>query len=153
MDTNETATVEATLPASNDDAAATTECQSDSNFERWAEAELRRAGAFDDDTLYGSMLGEAAMEHVRLFSKQGHSGNSAHLMCAILSNLLAWKPLSALTDDPEEWTEVSDGCWQSKREPASFSKDGGKTYYNLDKKGQNRPELAKPTKPRAEATT
>lgn len=45
--------------------------------------------------------------------------------------LLQYKPLSPLTDDPNEWKKVegnSKSLWQSTRDAAAFSKDGGKTY-------------------------
>jgi hypothetical protein len=44
--------------------------------------------------------------------------------------------LSPITSDPEEWTNVAtDGqkdLWQSKRDPAMFSHDGGKTWKSVD---------------------
>ena len=40
-----------------------------------------------------------------------------------------FEPLGPLTDDPDEWVEVADGLWQSRRKSSAFSCDGGKTYH------------------------
>jgi hypothetical protein len=42
-----------------------------------AEDELRRAGLFDKDSDYDGILGQAALEVVRVFANQGRSGASA----------------------------------------------------------------------------
>jgi hypothetical protein len=55
----------------------------------------------------------------------------------MINDLLQFKPLSALTDDPDEWVHHEsdmwppDGVWQNKRHGEAFSHDGGKTYYLL----------------------
>ena len=53
----------------------------------------------------------------------------------IASRLMRYEPLTPLTDDPAEWwLHAGDGTaghpdlWQSRRDPAAFSNDGGKTY-------------------------
>jgi hypothetical protein len=67
----------------------------------------------------------------------GHSGGSAHFAALYLDKLLRYQPLSELTDDPGEWIDRhADGTtptplWQSKRNPETFSNDGGKTYTLL----------------------
>jgi hypothetical protein len=56
---------------------------------------------------------------------------------SIIGNLLAlldFQNLSALTDDPDEWVEISMVLSQSKRNPNAFSTTGGKTYYLLAEK-------------------
>lgn len=98
----------------------------------YARAELQREGLFDDDADYGGMLGQAVMDLIDLFAMQGHSGYSAHLTVELFTRLARYQPLSALTDDPAEWGEVMDDLWQSRRDPAAFSKDGGKTYTRTD---------------------
>lgn len=99
----------------------------------WAKDEIKRAGLFDADSDYGGAIGEALMEHVELFSKQGHSGGSAWVTRAALARLLAYQPLTPIASDPSEWCEVSSGMWQSARCPSKFSNDGGKTWYDIDK--------------------
>jgi len=65
---------------------------------------------------------------VKAFAEMGHSGGSASFAIPILNQLLQFKPLTPLTDDPDEWMEVTQGQWQCKRDPSAFSNDGGKTY-------------------------
>jgi hypothetical protein len=111
-----------------------------SEFEQWAEAEVQRAGLFDYDSSYGGMLGESVMKLVRAFSNQGHSGYSAGMAASIFGRLAAWKPLTPITDDPGEWAPVDEALtggprtWQSRRAPSCFSRDGGKTYYDIDER-------------------
>lgn len=103
-----------------------------------AEAELKNAGLFDKDSDYDGMLGKAVLELMKVFSKQGHSGYSAHLTLDLFDKLANFSNLTPITDNPEEWMEVTDkgpdgkGMWQNKRNPSMFSKDGGKTYYDVD---------------------
>lgn len=73
---------------------------------------------------------------VDAFASYGHSGGSAEVTTAVLHDLLRYKPLSDLTNDPAEWidrTEMSAHplWWQNVRNPEAFSTDGGKTYYLL----------------------
>lgn len=100
-----------------------------SNLARYAWDELVRVGAFTADTdFYGGMTGRAIMELIETFAAQGHSGVSAPTVIAAFGKLANFEPLTALTDDPDEWHEVADGLWQSRRKPAAFSHDGGRTY-------------------------
>jgi len=100
--------------------------------------ELERAGLFDKDSDYDGMLGEAVLELLQTFSKQGHSGFSAQLTMELFNKLAKYETLTEITDDPEEWMAVSEdmalgkGVWQSRRNPALFSNDGGKNYYSID---------------------
>lgn len=75
---------------------------------------------------------------IEAFSEQGHSGLSAMIAVNVIKDLLLYKNLTPLTDNPDEWTAISEEVmgggervWQSKRNPEAFSKDGGKTYYLL----------------------
>lgn len=80
-----------------------------------------------------------------------HSGGVASATIPIINKLLLFKPLSPLTDDPEEWTHISEeksgakeGVWQSNRDAEAFSDDGGKNYYRLSEgsNGKWRPKHA-----------
>ena len=102
----------------------------ESNIAKHAWDELNRAGAFTADTdFYGGMTGRAVMDLVAVFVEQGHSGGSASLVADAFHRLVMFQPLGPLTDDPDEWMEVTDGLWQSRRKPEAFSRDGGKTYH------------------------
>lgn len=71
------------------------------------------------------------------FSDMGHSGGSASVAIPVINELLQWKNLKPLTDDPEEWIHIADeisgseNVYQNNRNSEAFSHDGGKTYYLL----------------------
>jgi hypothetical protein len=104
-----------------------------------ADFELKRAKLFDKDSDYEGMIGKAVMELVTLFAKQGHSGFSAMLALDVFDKVAKFKPLTPITSNPEEWFDVreniggDEALWQNKRDPALFSNDGGKTWYDIDK--------------------
>lgn len=109
-----------------------------SNLVDYAKDELTRAGLFDEDSDYNGELGNAALEIVKVFAKQGHSGASAAIVTSIVEKLLRFEPLTPLTYEPDEWNNVSEmsgsPMWQNKRKATTFSVDGGKTHYDLDDK-------------------
>jgi hypothetical protein len=85
---------------------------------------------------------------IKEYSSFGHSGGSAWATIAVLEELLRCKPLTELTDDPEEWQyhgndmwsgsvirsviRSVNGIWQNKRDNRMFSTDAGKTYICID---------------------
>lgn len=84
---------------------------------------------------------------IREFASYGHSGGSASICIPRLNDLLQYKNLTPLTDDPKEWIHHNgdvfppDGIWQNARNGEAFSKDGGKTYYLLSEGGNlNNPQ-------------
>lgn len=87
-----------------------------------AKRELARLG--NDEN-----FNQTIVNAVAAFAQYGHSGGSAPYATAILNDLLQFKALSPLTDDPAEWNEVGEGVWQNSRNSEAFSTDGGKTYY------------------------
>jgi hypothetical protein len=104
-----------------------------------AEYELKKAGLFDNDADYMGVLAKDVMQIIELFAKQGHSGASAAYVAGILELLLRFKPLSPITNDPDEWGLISqDGepkMWQNKRDGEQFSMDGGKTWNKVYRHG------------------
>jgi hypothetical protein len=91
------------------------------------------------------------------FAEFGHSGASAEYTLRVLEQLLRYKNLTPLTDDPAEWMDVTEytaegtPLWQSLRNSAAFSTNGGKTYtlvheeeYIEHKTMPNPEELFKP---------
>jgi len=104
-----------------------------SNLVSHAEKELMLAGMFDKDADYNGALAPQILKVVKVFSKSGHSGASAAITIGILEKLLRFQTLTPITSNPDEWMEVGKSMWQSKRNPAIFSKDGGKTWYDIDK--------------------
>ena len=99
-----------------------------------AKYEMQLVGLFDKDADYNGLLPEAVIALLDLFASQGHSGGSAAVTIDLFSRLAKFENLSPLSDKPEEWFKPEDDVelWQSKRKPSVFSKDGGKTWYDLD---------------------
>lgn len=112
----------------------------ESNLVTYARDELQRAGLFDEDSDYEGRLGEGALELVKLFSTQGHSGMSAELMIALVEKLMRYEPLTPLTYAEDEWNHVADEMvaeeqrplYQNRRKADVFSHDAGATWYCLD---------------------
>ena len=75
---------------------------------------------------------------IQAFADMGHSGGSASVAIPVINELLQFKNLSPLTDNPDEWFfhgpemwDGENGVWQNIRNGEAFSNDGGKTYYLL----------------------
>lgn len=107
-----------------------------------AETELRLAGFYDEDADYGSgTIADAVLDLMRSHASQGHSGASSELALSLFSKLTRHQSLSPLTNSPAEWFDLSkesgEPMWQSRRQPTCFSRDGGKTYYDLDRPGHD----------------
>lgn len=84
---------------------------------------------------------EGIIKVIEAFSEMGHLGSSASVAIPVIMELLQFKNLSPLTDDPEEWVHHDQdvwgepgGIWQSRRNPEAFSKDGGSLYYLLSER-------------------
>lgn len=118
----------------------------------WATNELDRLGQ-DEDGMQNAM-NEDILEIVEKFSEQGHSGYSASYALNIIKRLLAWKPITPLTGEDDEWNDVDEGgkLQQNKRCSAVFrenrdnstayyidgkvfSDDGGKSWYTKGGRG------------------
>lgn len=104
----------------------------ESNLAAHARHELERCGQAAEDPVYA----ESIVAAVAAFASYHHSGGSAAVAQEQLRRLLAFEPLSPLTDDPAEWIDrsVESGrpFWQSARDSKAFSEDGGKTYWTLE---------------------
>lgn len=104
----------------------------ESNLVKHARQELDRALLSDADSDYEGLIATAVLELVEVFARQGHSGGSAAMVTAILERVLRYQPLTPISSDPSEWNEVGEDVWQSRRNPAVFSADGGETWYSID---------------------
>jgi hypothetical protein len=113
-----------------------------SNLVEHAKRELQEAGLFDksDDGLYGGMIAEDVMELIEKFSEQGHSGGSAQIVSDLFNRLSRFGILNPMKNPMEtgeyiDHSEISSGpMFQSTRKSTVFSADGGKTWYDLDKR-------------------
>ncbi|MGC4886688.1 hypothetical protein [Micromonospora sp. DT227] len=101
-----------------------------------ARRELELSGQFAEDPAFAQTIVAA----VAAFASYGHSGGSAGVGVEQLRTLLGFGTLSALTDDPDEWTLVptAEPLWQSVRNPEAFSTDHGKTHYLLSERQNGR---------------
>ena len=103
-----------------------------SNLIAHAKFELDKAGLFDKDSDYNGMLGEAVLELITTFSKQGHSGFSAGLTTQLFSKLAKFEPLTALAFTEDEWVHVADEdnlpLYQNKRDSRYFKRGDGEPY-------------------------
>lgn len=79
---------------------------------------------------------EGYLKVIQAFADMGHSGGSAAVAIPTINELLQFKNLTPLTNNPDEWIHHTSetwgepgGIWQSVRNPGAFSNDGGKTYY------------------------
>lgn len=95
---------------------------------------MRELALMDNDKEFNDSI-IAALEG---FVSYGHSGGSASVAIPLLNDLLQYKNITPLTNDPFEWMQIvgtgandSEGCWQNVRNPEAFSNDNGKTYYLL----------------------
>lgn len=79
---------------------------------------------------------------VRAWADMGHSGGSHAFTLPVLVKLLNFEALTDLTDSPSEWLLVAEDMWQSRRNPAAFSNNGGKTYW-LTTDGSNQRRIKK----------
>ena len=104
-----------------------------SNLVKHAERELKLAGMFDKDADYNGTLAPQIIKLVEEFSKQEHSGMSAEITIQLLVKLLKFKTITPITNHSDEWMKVDKKMWQNTRDGSYFSKDGGKTYYNINK--------------------
>lgn len=99
-------------------------------LEQHAKMELELAGMFDKDSDYDGMLGDAVMELVKCFAKQGHSGCSAAMTLALFQKVASFKPLTPITFKDEEWVDTGNDAFQNKRNSAVFKKGkDGRPYY------------------------
>ena len=88
-----------------------------------AKYELELIGEFE----YGPELKNSILELIEVFAKQRHSGGSASLCREIFHKLVNYEPLTPLTGQDTEWTEISENVFQNKRCSRVF-KDGTIAY-------------------------
>ena len=85
---------------------------------------------------YVNACAKNAIEMLKVFDSDGHSGMSSSITLRIFNRLANYQNIEPLTNNPDEWQKLS-GCedsdWQNKRNPACFTTDF-KTYYNVDDK-------------------
>ena len=102
----------------------------------YAESELDLIGLTDEDE-YNGMMRKHILNMVKVFADEGHSGFSASYAISILTKLFAFKPLTPLTGEDDEWTDVREygpsPHYQNKRLSSVFKEVNGECY-NIDGK-------------------
>ena len=70
------------------------------------------------------------LELLKTFADQGHSGSSAPYLLNLFDKLARFQPISPLTGEPDEWSEVenANNLYQNKRDTEVF-KDGDQAYW------------------------
>lgn len=103
----------------------------------YAESELNLIGMTDDDDMNG-MMRKHLLHMVKEFADEGHSGFSASYALQCLQKLLRFKPLSPLTGEDDEWSEVSERSgyphYQNKRCSSVFKEGKDGEAYDIDGK-------------------
>lgn len=97
-----------------------------------ARRELRLAGLSGSD-VDGCIVTRSVLGVLRALSGS-HSPDSIEATMALAGRLARREHLTPITCDPGTWLQRSSGTkplWQSARNPAVFSKDGGLTWYHL----------------------
>lgn len=82
------------------------------------------------------MMRNHILHMIEEFSKEGHSGFSASYAISVLHSLLKFEPLSPLTGEDSEWTDVAEESgyplYQNKRCSRVFKNNDG--AYDIDGK-------------------
>ena len=97
-----------------------------SDLVEFARKELEMGGWLDKEGIYDGMIGEAVLELIALFSRQGHSGASAEICTVLFNKLSRFEALSPLTGEDNEWIEI-DGTreYQNRRCSHVFKDETG----------------------------
>ena len=103
----------------------------------YAESELNLIGMTDDGDMNG-MMRKHLLHMVKEFADEGHSGFSASYALQCMEKLLRFKPLSPLTGEDDEWTDVTSISgvphFQNKRCSSVFKDGKDGQAYDIDGK-------------------
>ena len=99
----------------------------------FAEQELDLIGMTADSDEMNVAMRKHILHMIKEFADEGHSGFSANYAIGCLTKLLKFEPLSPLTGEDDEWTEIAEDqaiggkLWQNKRCGRVF-KDSQRAY-------------------------
>lgn len=97
----------------------------------FAKRELATLRSSDEPNEMQDMIEKHVLEMVKLFSDEGHSGSSASYTISILEKVLRFEPITPLTGEEDEWTELGYGpdmFAQNKRCSHVFKRADGSAY-------------------------
>lgn len=93
----------------------------------------------DDNTDPDAHFTENLLAMIAIWIQAGHSGGSAPMAVAMLDQILSYRTLTPLTNNPDEWyqhggpDDEGTDFWQNKRRGEAFSTDMTlQTYYLLE---------------------
>ena len=107
------------------------------------ERELKLAGLTKDNqnAPYDGKIAESVLKLIKVFSSENHSELSGAITIQLFKKLANRENLTPLTNNPNEWMDISNivgkPMWQNIRNRNYFSKDGGKTFYNINSLNKN----------------
>lgn len=118
--------------------------ENESGVIAFALREFKQGGLnVEDPQEYEDHVAVHVLQLLELFSREGHSGFSASLAIHWFKNLASYKPITPLLNPMETglYHDISDfnpqdgKCTlQSTHVSSLFSEDGGKTWYDIDRK-------------------
>lgn len=90
--------------------------QTPSSIETWAEKEIQmviekeniQPNSEDPMDRYAIACYQSALKALKCLAQDRHSGMSIQVTKQILDRLIDWKPLTAVEDKPEEWSDIID---------------------------------------------
>lgn len=101
------------------------------------------------ETPYDGLISKYVEELITVVASQHHSGGTLDQTLRVFDEVVRFRNLIPLTDDPTEWVDmiaVGGGArnlevmrYQSLRNTGAFSGDGGKTYWTMDTNKGERP--------------
>jgi len=110
-----------------------------SNLANRAYKELCLIGMLSGE--YNSEISKCILDLCELFGTQGHTGFTAPYVIDLFTKLANNKALSPLTNNPDEWEDMSEysddvpgTLYQNKRDCTVFSYDQLKTWKSVDEK-------------------
>jgi hypothetical protein len=94
--------------------------------------EIKRAGLLDSTSVYDGMIGQALIELCETICKQGHSGMSHSITVGLFNQLMTTDLLSPLQGTDDEWSDISDDCYQNKLRSSVFKDKETGECYDID---------------------
>lgn len=76
-------------------------------------------------------IAEFYLKVMDLFTDYPHTADTLYYMPITLGQLFRHENVIRLTQDENEWVQVSDELWRNKRNPHAYSNDAGKTVVKF----------------------
>ena len=93
---------------------------------------VEKCGKNEESIRVQKIINEHILNIVKTFSKEKHTEFTAEYTLDCIERLLRFKPLTPLTGEKDEWTEVGEGVYQNKRCYNVFKEKDGIAHINLN---------------------